>query len=1007
MKKLLLICLTFFALMLSAELSWAANTYDWIGGVAGHTTDWAWPQNWKIGSTVQTANYPGSSASTDIVQIGVVTGTITNFPVVGATPANSIASITIGVTGGTSPSLTVNSPAVLTVTGDITYTTASTFTATLAGTGTISAANLNITTTSTVTTGSGDVSTLTSSITTLTLSGNLALTTSYVSSGHKTHDITFNFTGSTLSLAGIKTTNADVTNTSTVTTGANTTLNFTGGTAAELATLGTGVNTITFGSGLNVGYTGSVAQTVYTNAAIANSSLSSGISYTNITFSGSGIKTALAGNLNVTGSFTNSMVSDATTNYVDFSSPSVNFTGTSQALAGGTGVGTTFYTLTMSGVGTKTMSGLFNLASTGTLTMTGANTTILNAGSSVLTLKSNATSSATIAALSGPVINGNVIWQRFVTGNSSLTYRGYRLLSSAVNAAAGVYNLDFLKASGSWTSGASGGGFDVTGNPSMYLYRDDETPNNTSFTAGNWRGITKINASPTYSITTIDPLTINMPVGTGFLYFFRGNNSTSTTTPPSNITFSATGALNQGQITYKYWPTGTSGLDYSTVSGTSAVEGFNLVGNPYASSIDWHTNYGNASSTTGIYSTNLSNSIYIYDPVNKVYAAYLNTSATTGTATGNGSNIIPAGQGFFVNATTTGGSLIFNESAKISSQPGTLLLNAVTPPVDRHLRMELVKDSVNREETVLVFNNAASTAYVVGEDALYLKGNGGVNLCNIASNNQALAISQLPFPAKPQTIPLNVSVISGGPYQLNLKEITNIPSMFNVWLKDALLKDSVDIKNNPAYSFTVAGDTTGTGNRFSLVVSENPLQLLSFTGTRETGDVKLVWTAKNEDNFTQYTLQRSTDASKTFIALDSLTSANLGSYTDLDPHPIKGQNQYRLKQVDINGAVSYSSVVTVMYSPASNNVAANLVSVFPNPARTMLNLVIMADATASSATSYKITITSSAGIVIKTGTSTNPSWQDDVSSLIAGTYFVQVTNTKDNTIIGRSTFIKL
>jgi len=74
----------------------------------------------------------------------------------------------------------------------------------------------------------------------------------------------------------------------------------------------------------------------------------------------------------------------------------------------------------------------------------------------------------------------------------------------------------------------------------------------------------------------------------------------------------------------------------------------------------------------------------------------------------------------------------------------------------------------------------------------------------------------------------------------------------------------VDIKNNPTYSFTVA-DTTGTGNRFSLVIDPDPslaVQLLSFTGIKENQGCKTGLDNENEDNFTQYTLQRSTDGSR-------------------------------------------------------------------------------------------------------------------------------------------------
>ncbi len=1047
--------------MFTAKLSWAVVTYTWTGTTS---TDWATNSNWSSSG----GTHPGA-ASTDIV---IINTTGANQPIVAAGSGTiSIASITIGKSGSTVPSLTVLTGSTLSLSGSITFAsvTASS-TATLAGAGTINAASIAITATST---SAANTLTLVSSITALNVTGNIAFTTVHANPS-KNGDATFNITGGTVAVTGtITTTNANSGNFSTLSVASGATLKL-ANTTAFSGLSATTTNTLTFSSGSTINYSGTTAQTVY--AAIANSSLSGGVTYSNLTLSGSAIKTVPSGTLTVDGNFTNSLANDAsdkldvTTNsipvifggtaqtincgsglgttfknitfsgtgiktvssgimnitgnftnsitlndgsdYIDFTTNNtpVNFTGTTQTLAGGNGTGTTFKTLTFSGGGTKTMSGKFSIASLGSVTLS-ASSTLATGG--VLTLNSDATGSATVANIpSGSSITGNVIWQRFMTGGT-LTERGYRLISSAVNAAAGVYNLDFLKSSGSYLTGGggTGNGWDAAGNPTLYLYRDDETPANYTFTVGNYREINKINNTNTYSLGTLDG-TFSLPVGTGILYFFRGNNGVNPATVPNNITFSATGALNQGQITYKSWVTGTSGVDYIAATGNGAVIGFNLVGNPYASSIDWHTNFGNttAGNNTGICcSTNLDNTIYIYNPVSKVYATYLNTSSSTGTAANGGSNIIPAGQGFFVHATTTGASIIFNESAKVTSQPGTLLLNAATPAVDQHLRLELAKDTVNKEETVLVFNSNANTDYVPGEDALYLQSTGEVSLSNIAGS-KALAISQLPFSAQRQTIPLNVSVASTGPYQFNLTDITNIPPIFNIWLKDALLKDSVDIKNNPTYSFTVPADTTGTGSRFSLVISPDPtlaVQLLSFTGAKETGDVKLVWTAKNEANYTQYTLQRSTDGGKTFITLDSLTSASLGSYIDLDTKPATGQNQYRLKQVDINGVISYSSVVTIMYSAVSNNIGANIVSVYPNPASGIINLAIKTGATANASASYKITITSSAGIIVKTITAAQPNWQGDVSGLIPGTYFVQVTNAKDNTITGSSTFIKL
>ena len=143
---------------------------------------------------------------------------------------------------------------------------------------------------------------------------------------------------------------------------------------------------VTFNNtGATVQYSGA-AQTVYTDAGVTG--LPTGVSYNNIAFSGTGISTALAGNLNITGDFTNTMANDAS-DYVNFTNPSVNFNGTTQNLAGGPGNGTTFYNVTFSGAGTKTMtSGSFSVASSGVLTMSGNNPLTVLAAGGLLTLNS-------------------------------------------------------------------------------------------------------------------------------------------------------------------------------------------------------------------------------------------------------------------------------------------------------------------------------------------------------------------------------------------------------------------------------------------------------------------------------------------------------------------------------------------------------------------------------------------------------------------------------------------
>jgi hypothetical protein len=718
------------------------------------------------------------------------------------------------------------------------------------------------------------------------------------------------------------------------------------------------------------------------------------------------------GNLDLGGfvlSVTSSVLGNGTSTITGTGNSYLNITGGSgDRSISGTGLSVTNLKIDLP-LSTNTFTIYGTLKVSNLLTMTKG---ILASGGN-LTLTSTSTTTANIDAIPATAsITGTVNVQRFITGGS-LTYRGYRLLSSPISdaTATNYYNLSYLKGSGSYLTGAANGGFDVTGNPTLYLYREDRVPDNSSFTSGNYRPITKIDNSPAYNIGTADG-SFNLPVGVGYMYFFRGNNTNIASNAPGNITLTTSGRLNQGQITVKNWVTGSSNLFYSSVSGSATIQGFNLVGNPYPCAIDWNKHFGNASSTTDIYAPNVGHAIYVYNTTTKNYSVWTSSSTTTGSASGSpgGSNIIPSGQGFFVKASSGSAQLIFNESAKVSAQPGTLLLNVATPPVDRHIRLQLEKDSINKDETVIIFNSAAKPVYNEDEDVVYLKGSGPISLSNLSADNFNLTINSIPFQNTKQVIPLNVAATSSGVYKINATEIANIPDMFDVWLMDSYKKDSLDIKHNPTYSFNITSDAASAGaNRFKLVITLNPLKtlhLLNFTGEKTGREIKLSWAVENEGNSTKYVLERSIDGGKNFIMLDSLTSANLGVYTDLDPNPVKGQNLYRLKQVDVTGNISYSSIVPVMYADnILTNLTANLISVYPNPVKAMLNVAITPATTETA--NYKITITNTAGIIVKSSTSTNPNWQGDISSVSPGTYFIQVVNTKNNTLTGKSTFVKL
>jgi hypothetical protein len=118
-----------------------------------------------------------------------------------------------------------------------------------------------------------------------------------------------------------------------------------------------------------------------------------------------------------------------------------------------------------------------------------------------------------------------------------------------------------------------------------------------------------------------------------------------------------------------------------------------------------------------------------------------------------------------------------------------------------------------------------------------------------------------------------------------------------------------------------------------------PVAILSFTAHVVANDVELNWSTASEVNNYGFFIERSSD-SKSFEEVGfekgKGNSSAIAKYHSIDANPF-GSNEilyYRLRQVDLNGDISYSAIVSV------NKFARTLqsVTVFPNPVIDVLHI---------------------------------------------------------------------
>jgi len=243
---------------------------------------------------------------------------------------------------------------------------------------------------------------------------------------------------------------------------------------------------------------------------------------------------------------------------------------------------------------------------------------------------------------------------------------------------------------------------------------------------------------------------------------------------------------------------------------------------------------------------------------------------------------------------------------------------------------------------------------------------------------------------------VKITARAEGPYKLNMTEINGIPKFFDVLLADYDAKDTADMRKGP-YSFNVSwADTNSYGShRFAIILRQDSAyayQLLKFKAHKMpfAREVQTSRDTKNEENYTNFTVERSTDGGHTFAVLGGVPATGAGHYGFIDKRPEEGMNLYRLKQEDINNKVTYSQIVHIGYGHAFDRFAENNINVYPNPAAGRINLTIDQEDKKGPSGSYNILITNSSGYLLKRATSNEPHWEGDAAGWMPGTYIVKV-----------------
>lgn len=162
---------------------------------------------------------------------------------------------------------------------------------------------------------------------------------------------------------------------------------------------------------------------------------------------------------------------------------------------------------------------------------------------------------------------------------------------------------------------------------------------------------------------------------------------------------------------------------------------------------------------------------------------------------------------------------------------------------------------------------------------------------------------------------------------------------------------------------------------------------VTFSGIKATSvgkTIKIDWSTATETNSDKFEILKSTDA-KSFVKIGEIKAAGntsvSNSYTFTDVTPATGTNYYKIKEVDFDGAVTYSDVTSISVSGAVAKF-----TVAPNPVVSDLKVTFPASASSTVVAIYNLSGAVVSQTTIAAGTTTT---SISVSGLPSGVYIVK------------------
>jgi hypothetical protein len=372
----------------------------------------------------------------------------------------------------------------------------------------------------------------------------------------------------------------------------------------------------------------------------------------------------------------------------------------------------------------------------------GSTTTIIAAGQSLkgillsngtlnsngnITLLSTISQTALIDGTGTGQVNGNITMQRYLPSGFGYKYFSSPFQGATVNEFGNEINL-------------------LASFPGIYRYDESRV-------SSGW--VSYVN--PAWVLTPLQGFAVNF-----------GSSAAA-------VTADATGVVSNGNLSGTF-------LNHNN----TYTKGFNLIGNPYPSPINWDA-------ATGWTKTNIDNALYYFkagvtDQYTGTYSTYINGFSSDGLATA----VIPSMQAFFIHVSTgtypVTGTLAMTNSVRITDLTHQFLKSVNISSISfLRLNAFFADNPGVPDPLVIYFDDKALTGFDSRLDALKLMNTDQMvpNLYAVSADGYNLSINALPpYADSLLVVPLGIKTARNGSITFRIRDTINLLPGTEIYLND-------------------------------------------------------------------------------------------------------------------------------------------------------------------------------------------------------------------------------